>query len=107
MNQNPVTRILIPLTVYFMLGSNASFGGGDAIEGQALVRQWCETCHLSGSATSASDAGPPFAQMATDPAYSDDRLRGWLHDPHPPLPKFELDRRRIENILAYIRSLKP
>lgn len=78
----------------------------DPAEGQALVRQWCETCHLAENKARASDVGPPFGQIANDPAYTDARLRGWLHDPHPPMPKFELDRRTIDNIIAYIRSLK-
>jgi cytochrome c2 len=78
----------------------------DPQRGQTIVRQWCEACHLADSKISASDVGPPFAQIAKDPAYTDARLRGWLHDPHPPMPKFEMDRRMIDDIIAFIRTLK-
>jgi mono/diheme cytochrome c family protein len=78
----------------------------DPEHGKELVAQWCDECHAADSARSASDVAPPFVRFATDPAYTDERLRGWLHDPHPPMPKFELDRRTIDDIVAYIRTLK-
>ncbi len=74
--------------------------------GQALVARWCEECHLANGNPNASDAAPPFGQIANDSAYTDSRLRGWLYEPHPPMPNFSLDRREIDNIIAYIRTLK-
>ncbi len=101
-----IFKISAIICVSLVLSAPTLALAGDATEGQALVRQWCDDCHLSGGNTQASDVGPPFAQIANDAAYTDERLRGWLHDPHPPMPKFELDRRRIEDIIAYIRTLK-
>lgn len=90
-----------------LLISTASTGmAADKEQGQSLVQQWCEACHHVGNNSNASDVAPPFGQIANDAAYTDERLRGWLHDPHPPMPKFELDRHSIDNIIAYIRSLK-
>ncbi len=89
------------------LGGASSAGfAADPQEGEVLVRQWCESCHLAGNTNRASDVGPPFGQIANNPAYTNARLRAWLHDPHPPMPKFEIDRRTIDNIIAYIRTLK-
>ena len=102
-----LVRRTTALLAFLLAGATFSPAiAGDAAEGKALIEQWCDGCHLSGTTGRASDVGPPFAQIANDQAYSDERLRGWLHDPHPPMPKFELDRRRIDNIIAYIRSLK-
>jgi mono/diheme cytochrome c family protein len=36
---------------------------------------------------------------------SADEIRGWLADPHPPMPNLELSRREIEDIVAYLQSL--
>jgi hypothetical protein len=44
--------------------------------------------------------------MANDPAYTPDRLRRWMTAPHPPMETVQLDRRQIENIQAYIDSLR-
>jgi mono/diheme cytochrome c family protein len=77
----------------------------DSARGGRLALQWCTGCHASG-AGAATDAGPPFARMATDPAYTDERLKGWLAAPHPPMPNFNLSRAEIEDLVAYIRSLK-
>ncbi len=80
----------------------------DSERGANLARQWCASCHVPGTGSRAgADAGPPFAQMAADPAYTDARLRGWLANPHPPMPNLNLSRAEIEDLIAYIRSLKP
>lgn len=96
---------LAALAVIFTAAAHGSSEAADPQQGEALVRQWCDTCHLADN-KSASDVGPPFGQIANDPSYTDARLRAWLHEPHPPMPKFEIDRRRIDNIIAYIRTLK-
>jgi len=80
----------------------------DSARGANLAKQWCVSCHVpSAEARTGSDAGPPFALMAADPAYTDARLRGWLAQPHPPMPDFHHSRAEIEDLIAYIRSLKP
>ena len=80
----------------------------DSERGAALAGRWCASCHVPGTAGAAgTDAGPPFAQMAADPAYTDGRLRGFLANPHPPMPNLSLSRAEIEDLVAYIRSLKP
>lgn len=120
---NPMTHIKAPrvqhqhiwkmhwhkifILAVIMVGSlNLPAAAGDIETGQTLVRQWCQECHLARGNAHASDIAPPFEQIANNRDYTDARLRGWLHDPHPPMPKFELDRRRINDIIAYIRSLK-
>lgn len=79
----------------------------DAARGATLAERWCASCHAAGTGPGAPDAGPPFAGLAADPAYDDARLRGWLSDPHPPMPNFNLTRAEIDDLIAHIRSLKP
>ena len=82
----------------------------DSARGASLATRWCVSCHIPGpgmKSGSGTDAGPPFAQIAADPAYTDERLRGWLVDPHPPMPNFNLSRAEIEDLIAHIRGLKP
>jgi len=86
----------------------AATRAADSERGADLAKRWCVSCHVPGAeARAGSDAGPPFAQMAADPAYTDARLRGWLAAPHPPMPDFNHSRAEIEDLIAYIRALKP
>lgn len=78
-----------------------------ASQGREIARTWCAACHVVDDAAAAgSDAAPPFAVIAKDPAISPDRLRTWLADPHPPMPNLALDREEIEALVAYIDSLR-
>jgi mono/diheme cytochrome c family protein len=80
---------------------------GDAVAGRALALNWCAQCHLvAADQERTSDIGPPFAQIANDPAKSDLRITAWLIDPHPPMPKLSLTQKQIGNLVAYIKTLK-
>ena len=78
----------------------------DAETGERLANQWCSKCHLVGPSGVATDAAPAFEDIANDPARTDERLRTWLADPHPPMPNLSLSRDEIEAIIAYLRTLK-
>jgi mono/diheme cytochrome c family protein len=100
----PVTSILALLLMF--AGTGAAAQAADAGEGERLARQWCSECHLVGpDESSASDIAPPFNAIAGDPAKTDADLRGWLHDPHPPMPNLNLSRTEVEDLISYIRSL--
>lgn len=88
----------------------ASADAADSARGASLAERWCVACHVPGPGVRSglgTDAGPPFATIAADPAMTEQRLRGWLADPHPPMPNFNLSRAEIEDLIAHIRSLKP
>lgn len=78
----------------------------NAARGERLARQWCTGCHLIGPGMAGGDAGPPFARVANDPGKTEEALRAWLADPHPPMPKLNLTRRGTDAIVAYIKTLK-
>ncbi|MFC3675667.1 c-type cytochrome [Ferrovibrio xuzhouensis] len=80
---------------------------GDSAIGKRLAQTWCSSCHaISGTQRRDSDVAPPFAALVAGPqGLSDARLRGWLHDPHPPMQGITLSRQQTEDIVAYLRSL--
>lgn len=74
--------------------------------GGEIVSQWCATCHATGDVR-AVDVGPPFPAVAR--RRSPDYLRGFLANPHSRdwMPPFgNLSREQIEDIVAYIQTLK-
>lgn len=91
--------LLVPVTA-------AAQGAGDARNGVMLARNWCTGCHLVEPGGRGGDAVPSFMAIANDPKRSPSALRAWLTRPHPPMPNMNLSRAEIEDIVAYLESLK-
>lgn len=81
---------------------------GSAEEGQAIARRWCSSCHDigSGEKPSVSDAVPTFDFVARRKDLSRAQLEAWIGNPHPPMPNLSLTRNEIDNLVAYIESLR-
>lgn len=87
-----------------LLATQAS-AAGDAEEGRRVARQWCSSCHIVGPGMRGGDAAPPFQALADDPTKTEHYLKTWISNPHPPMPNFNLTRRTVDDLTAYIRSL--
>ncbi|MEJ2120465.1 MAG: cytochrome c [Alphaproteobacteria bacterium] len=76
--------------------------------GGALAKTWCSGCHVTGakSQRSAADIAPTFADIANNKAISDARIRGVLNRPHGRMPTDALTARQIDDVVAYILSLR-
>jgi mono/diheme cytochrome c family protein len=80
---------------------------GDAASGKRLAETWCSSCHLvSSDQTSATTEAPPFAEVARRSEDEFGWLRAFLSDPHPNMPQLSLSREEIQNLIAYIASLR-
>src|SRR5579863_1804462 len=79
---------------------------GVAAHGLRLAENWCASCHLVSAEQKPTRKAPPFATMAQSSTFSADRLAYLLYDPHPRMAKLALSRGAIEDIAAYIESLK-
>lgn len=78
------------------------------VAGQALAERYCANCHVIGTTRTqaASDSVPTFHSIANNAAIDEQRLKGFMMVPHPLMPDLQLTRREIDDIAAYIRSLK-
>lgn len=83
-------------------------GGGDALAGREVAQRWCATCHVvaPGQTTATSDSIPTFMSIAARPNVTQDGLRAFLADPHGRMPPLVLSRADIDNLSAYILSLR-
>ncbi|WP_170979334.1 cytochrome c [Roseomonas sp. HF4] len=82
---------------------------GDPRAGQRLAATWCASCHqiAPGGPGPANDVAPAFrsiAQMASTTSMS---LRVFLQTPHPNMPDYRLSRDQMDDLVAYILTLKP
>jgi mono/diheme cytochrome c family protein len=79
----------------------------DAHHGLALAKNWCASCHvISAGQPLPRKNAPAFATIAQSESFSADRLAYLLYDPHPTMAKLALSRPAIEDLAAYIVSLK-
>ena len=75
----------------------------DPARGRNLAERWCARCHVIGADGPGRDIGPSFPQIAR--TRSDEGLKAWVSEPHPPMPDLDLSGRTVEDIAAYIRTL--
>jgi len=78
----------------------------DAETGRTIARQWCAGCHIVEAAQAGGDSAPAFPSIANDPNRNPSALRAWLSDPHPPMPNLQLSRSEIDDVIAYLQTLR-
>jgi mono/diheme cytochrome c family protein len=82
---------------------------GDPAAGQRLAERWCSgPCHVIGpaSARGTSTGVPTFAAIARMPSTTPMSLRVFLQTPHAGMPDLHLSRDEIDDLAAYILSLR-
>jgi mono/diheme cytochrome c family protein len=97
--------LLATLAHLFSLGVSAA---SDVTAGKSLAERWCSNCHLVGPAQQrgTSIGAPPFSAIAQTSSTTPMSLRAFLMRSHPPMPDLHLTRDEIEDVSAYILSLK-
>jgi len=96
----------------FLAGALANFAvpalaapAGNADAGRDLVMRSCISCHAPEASKAATDGAPPLSFVAKDNKKNPAWIRGWLMDPHPPMPGIMLSRKQIDDIIAYLNTL--
>jgi len=86
---------------------NEGAAGGDAAHGRTLAQNWCASCHVVSPGQGESKKGAPsFATIAQSPDFNADQLAYFLYAPHPRMARLALSRKAINDIAAYILSLR-
>ena len=106
-----LTRLAV--TAWFCAGLLASGGVraqeiGDAAKGHKLAENWCSSCHVTGPTQQqgVSNGAPTFAAIARMKSTTALALHAFLQTPHDRMPDLHLSRDDIDNISAYILSLR-
>jgi mono/diheme cytochrome c family protein len=104
--------IVIPL-LSAILASAALFSVAaqhmpDAAAGGKLAENWCSSCHVVGptQARGTSTGAPSFAAVADMSSTTAMSLRVFLATPHWRMPDLHLTRDQIDDVAAYILSLR-
>ena len=79
----------------------------DLARGGQLARQWCANCHVIGPAAgTTTQQGPPSLPAVAARGTPVDQLRAFLTHPHGEMPDLALSRTEIDDLIAYIQSLR-
>jgi len=81
---------------------------GDAAHGRQLAETWCSSCHIVGPTTArgTSNGAPTFAAVASMSSTTAMSLHAFLMTPHANMPDLHLSRDEIDDVSAYILSLR-
>jgi cytochrome c len=104
-----MSRRLIELALV-VLGSTAAASpslAADLARGAQLARQWCSSCHvIGGPAPKTIQQGPPSFRTVAQSRLTRDQLRAFLSHPHGGMPDLSLTRAEIDDLIAYIETLR-
>ena len=99
--------ILISIPVLVGLPSSAGAQTGDPEAGAAYAKQVCAKCHaIDRTGLSPEPTAPPFRDVANTPGMAATALAVWLTTSHPTMPNIILDPHELDNVIAFILSLK-
>jgi cytochrome c len=80
----------------------------DPVKGHMLAQRWCSSCHAVEPMTQekSTDVAPSFSSVANTPSTSSMSLHAFLQTSHGQMPDFKLSRDQIDDVVAYILSLR-
>ena len=100
-------RRFVALALTFAGGMIAAFpsAAADAAKGAQLARQWCVHCHVvtTAPAPGTVQQGPP---AFTAIGMTGDQIRTFLTRPHGAMPDLALTRSEIDDVIAYVETLR-
>lgn len=83
----------------------AAYAAANPEAGRQLIMRSCSSCHATDASRTATDGAPPLTVIAKDNKERPAWIRGWLMEPHPPMPSISLSRQQIDDVIAYLRTL--
>ena len=90
-----------------MIAAPAAAEAGNAARGRALAEQFCAKCHAIAPGRASPDPNAPgFMRMAADPEQTRSSLRQFITLPHFEMPPQTITTAEIDDVIAYILSLR-
>ncbi len=102
-------RLSLIMGAALAIGIMSSAQAADIASGRDLARKLCVNCHiveLDGQQRQVTAGIPSFMAVANKAGQTEDKLKGFILNPHPPMPDVQLKTNEIENVVSYILSLK-
>lgn len=108
------SRIASVLSAACLLAFTVPAMAGDPVLGREVAQKLCVNCHIVEPESAAAPLNPDvvnadiptFMAIAEKPGQTESDISGFLMEPHPPMPDTSLTAHELDNIAAYIMSLK-
>lgn len=100
-----LTAVLVLTLAVLTLAQDPPAGPPDAVRGKALAGRWCGACHLVQLRLTTIDP-PTFSAIAKDPSKTPEYLRNFFASPHKDMPPIQLTALQVEDIIAYLGTMK-
>lgn len=103
-----MVRTVLPFVVILLAAAQAiaQASSGDATVGRELVKARCSTCHDREDSPRGRQQGPSLAAVAAMPSTTSMSLHAFLMTPHVNMPNYQLTPQEIDDVVAYILSLR-
>lgn len=88
------------------ISARAQVPTGDPVAGRAIVQAQCSTCHAGPGFGGPLRQGPSLQAVANMPSTTSTSLHVFLMTPHPTMPNYRLSAQEIDDVVAYILSLR-
>ena len=99
--------VIVFVQSFVGLASSAEAQTGDHGAGAAYAQQVCAKCHaIDRTGSSPEPTAPPFKDVANTPGMNETALTVWLRTSHPTMPNIIVEPADMDNVIAYILSLK-
>lgn len=88
--------------------SGANLGTGEVMRGFIYAQENCAQCHAvrAGETASFNPLAPTFTEIANTPGMTRIALSAWMHSEHVMMPHYVVDQDRIDDVWAYLATLK-
>ena len=99
----------VPLLLFMFVitaTANAQEQSGDVSAGRQLAQAECSACHDGRGNMPAGRRAPSLSAVAAMPSTTSMSLRVFLRTPHANMPNYHLSEQEIDDIVAYILSLR-
>src|SRR5262249_39084507 len=96
------TIALFSILLAYAPAANAA---ANAEAGRQLVMRSCSSSPRTAAPHRATDGARPLTVIAKENKERPAFIRGWLMEPHPPMPSISLSRQQIDDVIAYLRTL--
>ena len=101
---SPLALMWIPAGLALAIGVQQT---GDPEAGGAYAQTVCAQCHtINGAEPSPEPTAPPFEVVANTPGMMGTALAVWLTTSHPTMPNIVLEPQDLDNVIAFILTLK-
>jgi mono/diheme cytochrome c family protein len=100
--------ILLALWLFLCaMASPAHTQTADAAAGETYAEKVCAQCHaIHRTGLSPEPTAPPLRNVAATPGITETALRVWLSTSHPTMPNIVVEPQNMDNVIAYILTLR-